>query len=242
MPDLINRTSHEQHIAYGLAAELTRQRNDLATYGVEKLPERPAIEWERDKEELAALLLLLLRDPWFTAHHGLAGSIGLATLPDRLEARYQAWGNEYAKTTAGQIVDNTRDMAMKAAKASQAASGGGTAVMTRPSLLPDVANTTRIVRGAISMTTDAASAGEYAVAAEFERQEAARAERAGAGSIYGRPAARKLVPYWVTERDGRVCPICAPLDGKPESAWVKKFPNGPKAHVACRCYLDWRVE
>lgn len=42
---------------------------------------------------------------------------------------------------------------------------------------------------------------------------------------------------WVTERDGKVCPICRPLDGKPSIEWVDRFPVGPPAHPNCRCDL-----
>jgi hypothetical protein len=31
------------------------------------------------------------------------------------------------------------------------------------------------------------------------------------------------------------CPICGPLDGTPESVWGAEFPDGPPAHVRCRC-------
>lgn len=44
---------------------------------------------------------------------------------------------------------------------------------------------------------------------------------------------------WRTERDGKVCPICAPNDGRDESFWGRKFPNGPRdTHPRCRCELE----
>jgi hypothetical protein len=44
---------------------------------------------------------------------------------------------------------------------------------------------------------------------------------------------------WVTAKDDRVCPICAPLDGLGERSWRIDFPSGPPAHINCRCYLHW---
>lgn len=45
---------------------------------------------------------------------------------------------------------------------------------------------------------------------------------------------------WRTGNDERVCPVCGPLNGKPESAWVERFPNGAPAHVRCRCATTLR--
>ena len=40
---------------------------------------------------------------------------------------------------------------------------------------------------------------------------------------------------WHSARDDRVCPICGPLDGLPESEWRGQFPKGPPGHPGCRC-------
>jgi len=53
-------------------------------------------------------------------------------------------------------------------------------------------------------------------------------------------AGGEMEPWWVTEKDARVCEVCAPLDETPQSAWVDVAPLGPPAHPRCRCYLDWR--
>jgi len=44
---------------------------------------------------------------------------------------------------------------------------------------------------------------------------------------------------WITERDDRVCPICAPLHQMPEDKWRHKFAAGPPAHPNCRCWLEY---
>ncbi len=43
---------------------------------------------------------------------------------------------------------------------------------------------------------------------------------------------------WRTEDDSRVCPICRPLDDKPEHVWSRLIPLGPPAHPRCRCDLE----
>lgn len=40
---------------------------------------------------------------------------------------------------------------------------------------------------------------------------------------------------WETLNDDLVCPICGPLNGKPEEDWAVMFPGGPPAHPRCRC-------
>ena len=45
--------------------------------------------------------------------------------------------------------------------------------------------------------------------------------------------------YWRTARDERVCPICAPMDGKPKSEWgMLTIP----AHPGCRCRPEIRLK
>lgn len=53
--------------------------------------------------------------------------------------------------------------------------------------------------------------------------------------------APEIIAKWVTERDGRVCPICIPLRNKPESVWRRFFPEGPPAHPRCRCDIDYQA-
>jgi len=45
----------------------------------------------------------------------------------------------------------------------------------------------------------------------------------------------KTVIRWLTAEDERVCPICEPLDHTTEAVWAAEFPDGPPAHVRCRC-------
>ena len=51
-----------------------------------------------------------------------------------------------------------------------------------------------------------------------------------------------LVAIWQTEEDGRVCPLCGPLNNKPAQDWIGQFPQGPPAHVNCRCWLIYESE
>ncbi len=46
---------------------------------------------------------------------------------------------------------------------------------------------------------------------------------------------------WQTARDDRVCPVCGPLHQQPERVWADDHPNGPPAHVRCRCWTTLRL-
>jgi len=56
----------------------------------------------------------------------------------------------------------------------------------------------------------------------------------------------ELIATWFTVRDERVCPICEPLDGRPETEEGGFVPRGeagpgipsPPAHPRCRCWLN----
>ena len=43
---------------------------------------------------------------------------------------------------------------------------------------------------------------------------------------------------WLTNNDDLVCPICGPLHQQPEKMWGDDYPEGPPAHVNCRCALS----
>ena len=51
----------------------------------------------------------------------------------------------------------------------------------------------------------------------------------------------QIVPTWHTERDKKVCQICAPLNGTGAEVYGRVSPSGPPAHPNCRCWLDYEV-
>jgi hypothetical protein len=50
---------------------------------------------------------------------------------------------------------------------------------------------------------------------------------------------KSLEDQWVTEGDGKVCSICQPLHRTERPEWEKQFPDGPPAHVNCRCIIEY---
>lgn len=66
--------------------------------------------------------------------------------------------------------------------------------------------------------------------------EVTRAASAGQG-IYQQQLAAAGLTYervWRTAQQD-ACPVCTDLDGKTETAWGDRFPDGPPAHPRCRC-------
>jgi hypothetical protein len=59
---------------------------------------------------------------------------------------------------------------------------------------------------------------------------------------YLRRAGITMVRVWRTNRDDLVCAVCGPLNGKPESAWADRYPNGAPAHAGCRCSQTLQLE
>ena len=51
----------------------------------------------------------------------------------------------------------------------------------------------------------------------------------------------QIIPIWHTERDEKVCPVCAPLNGTGAEVYGRVSPSGPPAHPRCRCWLDYEV-
>lgn len=49
----------------------------------------------------------------------------------------------------------------------------------------------------------------------------------------------QVAAQWITEIDGRQCPVCNSLHLAFQNVWMMRFPQGSPAHVNCRCYLQF---
>lgn len=80
------------------------------------------------------------------------------------------------------------------------------------------------------------------------------AAQGSAGDDLGKSNNVTMTAVWVTERDGKVCAVCRPLDGKPIDRWESVLNAnvvsadvraavtgqlGPPAHPNCRCRLTY---
>lgn len=250
MPDLATRSQREAEFAAGYFLALDRHRARLASYGVDRLEDRPAPEWVADREQIAAALFLLMAPSWFDAHRGmLAGGVdgrGIIRRPGDIASDYEDWAVNYARETAKGIVDTTREIAGRSAGVLVGAAGGGRdggpGAAGAPIIFPTTPQAVDALRGALTLD-DVVSPNRIRRTAATEVTRAISAGESQAARAIERELRVRLQPVWVTELDGRVCPICRPLEGKRirSQHGTGDVDNYPPAHVNCRCYVDWRV-
>ncbi len=200
------------------------------------MPDLPS-RAQREKELAAALLLILqdartslavsaervaaaagdsLAKTYTDAVRNLAkvASVdGMPALSDQdLDAEASRWARGYAATLGREIADSTRDMIVIQADDGQ--DGNIDAIFGRK----------RAEMVAATEVTRAISVAEAWLLLFWSDAGFETGER-----------------IWHTEEDGKVCPVCRPLNRTPEAIWVGTAPAGPPAHPNCRCWLDYQV-
>jgi SPP1 gp7 family putative phage head morphogenesis protein len=148
----------------------------------------------------------------------LGNTIGV-TATDATDDRITDWLVEYVPMTTKEIDDTTAARIQKII----------TAYRNTPGM------TAEDVAGMLNPAVDPARALMIA------RTEIVRAQTQATNIYQGYLKERGLnyVRYWITERDDLTCPICGPLDGKPESEWGGIEPPG---HPNCRCAIAMRLQ
>ncbi len=219
MAELENRTETEQTFAAKIARLNARQRHDL-----EQLlgwPPNPAnvppsfwVQVENDmRNELTSILILIFAAS--ASQHGAAGS-SIGTFADRFAV-------SRSNTVAGDFAANTRDRldSLSARWDEQIRAGTLNRGQVQSDLV-DVLGPTRAESIAVTETTVATSAG-----GEMAAQQSGGTQQGDT---------------WYTEKDGRVCPLCAPLHKAGRTEWMAAFPAGPPAHPRCRCWIEYATE
>lgn len=268
MAALANRDEIEKDFALRLSRVQTRHRKELE--GLLGNPPDPANvpQWFWDKvekenrETMTAILLLI----FLTAADQHSGPFASDELKIRSEGEGLAWalkrGHDLARDFTTRSIDwlSKKGQKWKATGAANPAAVSPQPPVTVPPQVPapsvpqaqvspqassepvpavepdqpaiptpritedllDIFGPNRQEGIAISETTGAASAG-------------------GEWMIHATGQTREL-DQWITEEDRKVCPICQPLHKKRRSVWTLKFPQGPPAHVRCRCYIRYAKE
>ncbi len=175
-----------------------------------------AVDWLLWTAQLSRELVPALMATFLESAEQLAGEFA-GTLVDAVE-RARQWATNQANWLAAALATATQN-----AMAAAMASSGKTAAEVA-SEVEHVFSEARAEAGGITETTGAITEGEVFASQELQRL-----------GIF-------LFPYWVTERDSRVCPVCRPLDGRPREEWWSEHGSGPPAHPGCRCTLEWREE
>jgi hypothetical protein len=148
---------------------------------------------------------------------GYATEVGVSFEWGLVAERAAAWAEQYAGELVRGIVDTTRDL-LRRKVAEFIRTPGRTVGDLRADLAPHFGE----VRAQMIAVTETTRA--YAQGTLFYQQALAE-------------AGVKMERVWRTSADEAVCvAICVPLNGKPESVWRDRFPDGPPAHVNCRCW------
>ena len=172
----------------------------------------------RDMDERILVLLLLgLLGATTASALQRARALGVELSIDAINRRATQWAQSYTYDMVRGINDTTRRAISDAVSAYTQTPG-----MTVDDVAALLEPTFGQRRAQTIATTEITRA--YGQAATITQQEV---------------AAQGLVTLrqWVTWRDDRVCPICGPLHNTFEDVWQLEFPDGPPAHVNCRCWL-----
>lgn len=140
-----------------------------------------------------------------------AVSLGVDVDPADVNAEALRWTKDYVNELVTGIVSTTRKAVDKAKESKDGLTGAELAALlafTFSAARADLIGTTEVTRA-------------YAQAVRIYQ---------GMLSVFG----IQTVRIWETARDERVCSVCGPLDGRPQSEWGA-FPDGPPAHPNCRC-------
>jgi formate dehydrogenase maturation protein FdhE len=166
---------------------------------------------------LRAALVTTLTNQVIGALAELPDSLNLIAMdPASAAALAAQWADEYTAPLLGSINQHTQNVVEKVIQTYRTTPG-----MTRmdvESLLAEAFGARRAELIAITETTRAQSQ-----ATSFYQ-------------AYLRENGIELTAVWSTNEDELVCPICGALNEKPESEWIETYPDGPPAHVRCRCH------
>jgi len=148
--------------------------------------------------------------------------VGIAFDPVVVNAAALDWAQRYAYDLVSGITGTTRDL-LRQAIAQYIATPG----MTEAQLEALIAPAFGPVRAQMIAVTEVTRAYSQA------------------SNLYQRLLAEtgfETTRVWRTRHDERVCPICGPLEDRPESDWPDDLRAGPPAHVNCRCWtvLEYR--
>ena len=171
----------------------------------------------RNMDDRILVLILLALIGAATANTLQRGAaLGVSLSIDDINRAAQTWARDYSFNVVRGINETTRQAISNAVQ--QYASTPGMTV-------DDVARLLEPTFGQRRASTIATT-------------EITRAYSQAAQITQGQLADRGVITKqrWVTWRDDRVCPICAPLHNTYD--WDTSFIFGPPAHVNCRCWLE----
>lgn len=174
---------------------------------------------DTSKMDEAMLVLLLLSLGGIAVREALqrSAAIGVSVSIDAVNRAAVQWAQSYGYDLVRGINETTRQAIQNAMTQFARTPGMGIDDVAR--MLEPTFGSNRANMIAVTETTRAQSRAVDIAKVELEQM----------GLRYRR--------QWVTYGDDRVCPICSPLHNKYEDVYRQEFPEGPPAHVRCRCWI-----
>jgi len=205
-----SRTPEEE-----LAAEIENLFGPAAKEYAEAIFNRQQPNTSRLDEALLVALLLALIGATTANTLQRGAALGVSLSIDDINRAASQWAREYSFGVVRGINETTRRAISDAVQ--QYASTPGMTIDDVARLLEPTFGQRRASTIATTEITRA-----YSQAAQITQS-----QLADQGVI--------VKQQWVTWRDDRVCPVCAPLHNSFD--WDTSFIFGPPAHVNCRCWL-----
>lgn len=211
MPELATRDQHENALAraLGKAGTAAARAFEAAVAAAGDTQQLAPDVWDEIASAYSGALLGELESIYLDGALGQQAALGIGVDFDVVNQQAADFARQHTFNLVRNITDNSR------ATLQQAVSDYFQQQMTLGDLQARIRRTFGPVRAAqisITETTRAQVEGERAVVRELERQ----------GITF--------THIFHSVNDGRVCPICEPLDGKPVTVY-------PPVHVGCRCFV-----
>ncbi len=226
MAELPDRMKQEAEAVRKVGHLSRRHREELAKLmgSPPDIRNVPSEFWDKVRTEHAAELtaLLALLFAASAEFHGLAA--------DKSQEAGQAWASVRSQQVATEYVANVRDSLSRASDRWRET--------VRQQTAPGESGAWIVPQTEINETLDSAM-GESR-AERMVVTETTRAQHEGSETAVARTVGISPQDVWHTVEDGKVCPICRPLNRTPRSHWVRFFPDGPPdPHPRCRCYIEY---
>jgi SPP1 gp7 family putative phage head morphogenesis protein len=213
----LDRQVEEASFVRVVARELSKQRRAVLEIAKRESPQLDELFWEEHRVSMEAALIPVLVGIYDRA----VGKVELNIKQDyigELASRAYRWARSYA----GELVRGITQTSQRIVRGALADFVSTPGMTTRD--LRDILATTfgpaRAQTIAVTETTRAYYEGGKEAASEIEK------------------LGFEMVGIWRTANDERVCPICAPLNGKPEKEWGGLT---PPAHPNCRCDVAYEL-
>lgn len=230
MPDVPNRDELEAELARKVSRLLTRHRRRLLRLMGDppNLSNVPPSVWRELEEEYMGIFERFFESVYLDGAGRIVENAPVGVSWNQINEDAARWARGHAVQLSGEISTSTQTRLGEAvARFYEEAQTVDELTDTIQRQLMDefgertgwVSSTARAEGIAQTEVTRAAAQGELRVANELAAQGV------------------QMDKMWFTNRDDIVCVICGPLHRQTEEVWRQVAPEGPPAHVRCRCWI-----